>query len=98
MYTRVPKPLRARMQSETILKMTGEQRRRDPYVPEVRLLQPTFDNSCRCFVVVCHKLTTNDRSADDFGCIDDFLYSWDTKGHFHRRHPSKMERVESHMG
>ena len=97
MYIRVPKLLQARMRSVKCLRATDEQISKDPYIPEVRFLQSALDNSCGRFVIFRHEFTANDRSADDFGGIDDFLDSGDTESYIHRCHPSKVERFQSHL-
>jgi len=67
------------------------------YIPEVRFLQSTLNNTRRCFAVVCHKFAANNGGADDSGSIDDLFDPGDTESHIHRCHPSKMKRLQSHL-
>lgn len=91
MYIRAPKPLQARMRSVMYLRAANEQISRGTYIPEVRFLQPTLDDSRGRFVIFRHEFTADNRSADDFGGIDDFLDPGDTESHVHRCYPREVE-------
>jgi len=98
MCIQAPKLLQARMRSITYLKATDETNKRDPYITEVRFLQPALDDSRGCFVVIRHEFTADDGSADGLCGVDDFFDSRDAESYIHRCHPSKVECFQSHLG
>jgi hypothetical protein len=77
--------------------MNHEKSRGGPHIPEVSFLQPTLDNSCRCFAIVRHKFTADDGSADGFGSVDDFLDSGDAESYIHRRDTGEVKSFQSHL-
>lgn len=67
-------------------------------VAEHRLLNASFDDSRSVLISGVDELSGNDRSADDFCRIDDFLDSRDTECDIHRGYTGEVECLQGHLG
>ena len=68
------------------------------YITKMRLLQTSFDDTSGSLAITSDKFTTDDRSADNLGGVDNLLDTGYTESDVHGSDTSKMESLLGHLG